>query len=322
MTPVLVVITVVMIIIMTGVALVSVIVAKVKDNDINSGFRNLSLFLLLHMIFAFFHYYFTNNFINESMLKISGVCSDLVYFGYIAAWLNITETLTACSTHRQIMDMKLINRIIFFCAVAAEGVILLLGRYGVGQARLHFEYEAVQIGLTVFNILFAVAVIAAAAVLLAIAVKDGDKGIYRSGGIFFSAMMILYMLWILIYDFASVNRLDNEFLYSIIIDPIFVICSVLDIGILIFFFKRFPLGENEPHEPEKTKEQLIEEFAAARGLTGREKEVLIYVLNGFNNSEIAKELFISENTVKRHMNNIFKKSEAHNRYDLISRVLG
>ena len=66
----------------------------------------------------------------------------------------------------------------------------------------------------------------------------------------------------------------------------------------------------------------IEEFAAAKGLTNREKEVLAYVLDGFNNSEMAKELFISENTVKRHMNNIFRKSEARNRYDLISKVLG
>lgn len=322
MTPVLVVITVIMIILMTGVALVSVIMEKANTNDINRGFRNLSIFLLFHMLLSFLYYYFANNFISGGLLKVLGVSSDLVYFGYVAAWLNITAILTACSSHRQIIDMKIINRIIFFCAVAEESVFLILGKYAQGQSGMRFEYEAVRTGVTVFNILFAAAVIAAAAAFLFCTVRAKDKGMYRSGGIFFSAMMILYMIWILVYDFASINRVNNEFLYSIIIDPIFIICSVIDIGILIFFFKRFPFERMETQEPEKTREQLIEEFAAAKGLTNREKEVLAYVLDGFNNSEMAKELFISENTVKRHMNNIFRKSEARNRYDLISKVLG
>ncbi len=50
-------------------------------------------------------------------------------------------------------------------------------------------------------------------------------------------------------------------------------------------------------------------------LTQREKEVLHLVSLGKNNSEIAQELFISLNTVTRHMTNIFSKTGANNRVE-------
>ena len=51
----------------------------------------------------------------------------------------------------------------------------------------------------------------------------------------------------------------------------------------------------------------------APGLTDREKEVLRLVALGKNNSEIAEELFISVNTVTRHLTNIFFKTGTANR---------
>jgi DNA-binding NarL/FixJ family response regulator len=48
-------------------------------------------------------------------------------------------------------------------------------------------------------------------------------------------------------------------------------------------------------------------------LTRREYEVLELIADGKNNKEIAKDLFISENTVKNHVSNIFKKLEVNDR---------
>ncbi len=48
-------------------------------------------------------------------------------------------------------------------------------------------------------------------------------------------------------------------------------------------------------------------------LTPREREVLRLVASGKNNTQIARELFISVNTVTRHMTNIFSKTGANNR---------
>lgn len=48
-------------------------------------------------------------------------------------------------------------------------------------------------------------------------------------------------------------------------------------------------------------------------LTEREKEVLQHLAMGKNNPEIARELFISVNTVTRHITNIFIKTRTINR---------
>jgi len=52
-------------------------------------------------------------------------------------------------------------------------------------------------------------------------------------------------------------------------------------------------------------------------LTDRELEVLRFVAQGLNNREIAKQLFISENTVKNHVRNILEKLQLHSRMEAV-----
>ena len=52
-------------------------------------------------------------------------------------------------------------------------------------------------------------------------------------------------------------------------------------------------------------------------LTDRELEVLRLVAKGLNNREVAKELFISENTVKNHVRNILEKLQLHSRMEAV-----
>jgi two-component system NarL family response regulator len=52
-------------------------------------------------------------------------------------------------------------------------------------------------------------------------------------------------------------------------------------------------------------------------LTDRELEVLRLVAQGLNNREIAKQLFISENTVKNHVRNILEKLQLHSRMEAV-----
>lgn len=52
-------------------------------------------------------------------------------------------------------------------------------------------------------------------------------------------------------------------------------------------------------------------------LTDRELEVLKLVATGMNNRDIAKKLFISENTVKNHVRNILEKLQLHSRMEAV-----
>lgn len=55
-------------------------------------------------------------------------------------------------------------------------------------------------------------------------------------------------------------------------------------------------------------------------LTEREKEVMQYFVKGYKQSEIAKELQISIDTVKRHIKNVYGKLEVHSKVELIEKL--
>ncbi|MCG9580377.1 LuxR C-terminal-related transcriptional regulator [Vibrio tubiashii] len=72
----------------------------------------------------------------------------------------------------------------------------------------------------------------------------------------------------------------------------------------------------------KVAQDYIEHFRCANtvttsqayaNLTKREKEIMRLLGHGASNIQIAEELFVSENTVKTHLHNIFKKINAKNR---------
>ncbi len=64
-------------------------------------------------------------------------------------------------------------------------------------------------------------------------------------------------------------------------------------------------GLTPPAQPQSQAEKL--------GLTERERDVLRLIVVGRNNSEIASELYVSEATVKTHINHIFAKLGARDR---------
>jgi len=78
--------------------------------------------------------------------------------------------------------------------------------------------------------------------------------------------------------------------------------------------------------------KLISEFASMRRgderaqvpaprLTERELEVLKLVAKGLPNKDIAKQLYISENTVKNHIRNILEKLQLHSRIQAVAYAL-
>ena len=72
---------------------------------------------------------------------------------------------------------------------------------------------------------------------------------------------------------------------------------------------------------EETK-QIHESQSELGALTEREREVLDLLAQGLTNKEIAEKLFITTNTVKRHLKAIFEKLDVHTRSAATAKAAG
>ena len=77
-------------------------------------------------------------------------------------------------------------------------------------------------------------------------------------------------------------------------------------------------GEDDSAESDPP---VIEAIASQYLLTEREKEIFQQVTMGCGNADIAANLCISVYTVKRHLNNIFKKMNVKSRFELINMMI-
>ncbi len=57
-------------------------------------------------------------------------------------------------------------------------------------------------------------------------------------------------------------------------------------------------------------------------LSSREKEIVELLLKGFSSEEIARQLFLSKNTVNTHRRNIHEKTGAKNTVELMNLLKG
>ncbi|MBI9109227.1 MAG: helix-turn-helix transcriptional regulator [Spirochaetales bacterium] len=98
--------------------------------------------------------------------------------------------------------------------------------------------------------------------------------------------------------------------------PYLAYCILFNILCIVNTFRYLFLPVNE---------KVIEiqgTFLRECGITGREEEIIALLLQGYNNKQIGKKLFISDKTVKNHIYNIYKKTGAKNRVQLVTRVRG
>ncbi len=85
------------------------------------------------------------------------------------------------------------------------------------------------------------------------------------------------------------------------------------------FFEKLIQEKDEKNTSEKSVlERIMERMPEGTVLTPREIEIVSLVLKGLTNREIAGELFISENTLKTHLKNIYQKVQVTQKRELLS----
>lgn len=72
-------------------------------------------------------------------------------------------------------------------------------------------------------------------------------------------------------------------------------------------------------QPDAVKDP--EKICKEAGLTTRETQIALLLLQNLHNAEIAEQLYISESTVKKHISNIYNKLEINKREELKERLM-
>ena len=93
------------------------------------------------------------------------------------------------------------------------------------------------------------------------------------------------------------------------------IMTIINRHLSLRFYTQYPNGIRKSKDNDYS-----DTLANLYHLTSRELEIISEIYNGHSIYEIADILFISENTVKKHSHNIFKKMNVKNRTQLIKIV--
>lgn len=83
-----------------------------------------------------------------------------------------------------------------------------------------------------------------------------------------------------------------------------------------YILKIKDLHDNNKIEPEITSK----EFLKKHDITDRETEVLHLICGGMSNADIAEKIFVSTNTVKYHIKNIYLKLDVKNRVEALNKL--
>ncbi len=102
---------------------------------------------------------------------------------------------------------------------------------------------------------------------------------------------------------------------------IYLLCTILSVVLIITFgIIVFSLRIVKNRRIQEKPVSDFNEIPLKFDFSKREKEIFIILINGKSTKEIADELFISPETVKKHIQNILKKTETKSRLELLALV--
>ena len=131
----------------------------------------------------------------------------------------------------------------------------------------------------------------------------------------FSTALVLFAIASLA-GLVCANIFSNE--------VVLVIMTVITTLYILFIFvsRSIRSGRNDVEQKKSKNEpgaiiMRCSELADIYGLTAREYEVLVYLAQGYGNSYISEALFISQNTVRTHIHNTYRKMGVSTREQVI-----
>jgi DNA-binding CsgD family transcriptional regulator len=277
---------------------------RTKESDLRNFSIVYALFTLVLVLLVLKQYLFLNveTYSARSWYLISGVLM-LVEFAVIVAAIHFLLGVYQIRFRRAISFAFLL--VMLVCGVLIFSPIGAVLDMDAGTIHLGIGY---QITAVVYFVSFTCMLALGYGPLRR--VWGTDKRDFMTGFLVFATVGYLETLTSLpgaLRTTVATLSGDDGFLFSSI--P-YALYGIFLINYFLHYYHATPLAMDE----------LPEAFLSKYGITDREREIILKVMEGKSNADIAGELFISLATVKTHLHNIYTKIGVESRFDLLAKV--
>ena len=148
-------------------------------------------------------------------------------------------------------------------------------------------------------------------------VKSSHQADYRHNALYLVALNVFCVFLCVVCTLSNADQqtLNQYFQHSReVYELIWLVFNLLTFNFVWLTIK--PQEETEIHK-EKTLEEKVAIATKTWGLSPREQEMARLLCLGKNNQEMAQELYLSINTVKVHLSNLYHKIGAANRVQAV-----
>lgn len=268
--------------------------------------------IFLYMVTDFITYYFLGQLASGSFVFILITLSDTLFCLVVTAWIYAIMVLAKIEEAINIKWLIIISAIYL---ISSQILSFYLGRYD--SYTLQLDDGFLNIVLQILNGGYDIGVIALGIRCIVLLCKKYKKGANRNINLLMVILLMGYMAWISYWDYSTWYRTEENLLSIYALDPLILLYAVLNVFLIYYFYKNDPLKISES---QISPDEAVDIISKRYMLSEREHEVLVLVNKGLSNKQIALELSISENTVKRHISNIFKKTETQSRHEIIYKI--
>lgn len=150
-------------------------------------------------------------------------------------------------------------------------------------------------------------------IFLIIMGKKSENKVKRKIAVSFGYVFILRYIFLLFGYLIFAGSGYSQYLVFLI--QVLILFSVILLPYLWMkiWFLKYAGGLSDREELQVHMDAVCRKY----GISEREREIMLMMVRGKTNKEIEDELFISINTVKNHVYNIFKKLKINSRHQLI-----
>ena len=312
--------------IIMGVICLTLILVQGRDIiSENKTYRALAAFLgitTLSSVLAFYLYINDFVFADYTTPLLLRCAMYFLYAVILYVWMVILQNLSIDSGESNPRGVFLAGKLVTVAATLLFMFIAIFVMNKYADIENYFWFDFYIYLEQIFAALAIIIVLLAAVKSLRVIILTTTKNFVKAS----TALLVLnYLFNIVLMTPAGYDMLAER------IDFGGWITVALDIVILWFIYKNdfqqpFVVPVADVTDTKKatvpTAAMAMNRLAEDHKLTNREREILELIYNGASNAQIAEELFISVNTVKTHVRNIFEKLGVSSRMELTFLVNG